>query len=223
MSFYLNFSQQLDIFSWNKQYYFKMAGECSLVNLTASSSITWIIDLVLQQQQGTATQQQDTYELNLKTKYYTAAVKLKHLAYSDAEPGQISDKFDETEALLIYCDGTKECLSRADRVWAWAKEHNPAICLFIIDTTKDSVDKDGDEVTRTEIMTWCLANNFELVECDEVDESDPDGVADIVGKDRILEALKSHTWSTMELIEPSQQKQGRLRELVLFLTVIIHV
>lgn len=70
-----------------------------------------------------------------------------------------------------------------------------------------AIDSEGD-VTRTEIMSWCLNNHFELIECDEVaeDESsdgdDSGGIVDIVGKARILEALKSHTWSTMELVEP---------------------
>ena len=47
----------------------------------------------------------------------------------------------------------------------------------------------------------------------QVDESEPGEIGDIVGKCRILEALKSHTWSTMQII-PSpadQQRQGQVK------------
>ena len=41
-----------------------------------------------------------------------------------------------------------------------------------MDTTKDTVVDGSGEVTRTQILSWCLDNNFELVECDEVAEDD---------------------------------------------------
>ena len=91
--------------------------------------------------------------------------------------------------------------------------------LLIIHT----IDKEGD-VTRTEIMSWCLNNHFELVECDEVaeddcsDGDDSGGIVDIVGKARILEALKSHTWSTMELVEPPplMSNKSQCNQVILF-------
>ena len=52
------------------------------------------------------------------------------------------------------------------------QENEPAVCLFIVDTTKDTVVDGSGEVTRTQILSWCLDNNFELVECDEVAEDD---------------------------------------------------
>lgn len=202
-----------------------MSGEhCSLVNLTANTSHTWILDLILEKElasvetdstenkivngddliNGTLTAiNKETLEVNLKTKYYTASVNLKHYKYSDLS----EQRFDETEALILYCEGTQESLNKAEKVWQSAKENEPAVCLFIIDSTKD-IKEHECEVSRTEIMSWCLSNHFELVECDEVTEDDGSdgdesgGIVDIVGKARILEALKSHTWSTMELLEP---------------------
>jgi len=204
---------------------------CSLVNLTANTSHTWILDLILQREQsdkdanesavnGTSetisingkavitneispNNLESTVKVNLKTKYYTASVNLNHFKYLDLS----KQRFGETEALLIYCEGTQDSLNKAEKVWQCVKENEPAVCLFIIDSTTDTKDKEGD-VTRTEIMSWCLNNHFELVECDEVaeddcsDGDDSGGIVDIVGKARILEALKSHTWSTMELVEP---------------------
>jgi len=201
---------------------------CNLVNLTANTSHTWILDLILQGEQSlnASTQNgaaetisinsdvailnetspvniENIVKVNLKTKYYTASVNLNHCSYSDLS----KQRFDETEALLIYCEGTRDCLNKADKVWQLAKENEPAVCLFIIDSTEDTKVDEGD-VTRTEIMSWCLSNHFELVECDEVAEDDcsdgdeSGGIVDIVGRGRILEAMKSHTWSTMELLEP---------------------
>lgn len=204
---------------------------CSLVNLTANTSHTWILDLILQRElsdkdvneptkngisetisinseavianETSPNNLESTVEVNLKTKYYTASVNLNHFKYPDLS----KQSFGGTEALLFYCEGTQDSLIKAETVWQRVKENEPAVCLFIIDSTKDTKDSEGD-VTRTEIMSWCLNNHFELIECDEVaeDESsdgdDSGGIVDIVGKARILEALKSHTWSTMELVEP---------------------
>ena len=39
------------------------------------------------------------------------------------------------------------------------------------------------------------------MECDETAEEEEEG--ELVGKDRIMEALRSHTWSSMELLEPT--------------------
>lgn len=193
-------------------------GVCNLINLTSDSRPhSWIIDLLLESQKdkteralksvenGDSSSDKDIVELELRTKYYNALVKLKHFSYVEDDSNK--QRYDDTEALLMYCDGTQESLRRAQIIWQLAKENDPAVCLFIVDTTKDTVVEGSGEVTRTQILSWCLDNNFELVECDEVAEDDngsddEGGIVDIVGKGRILEALKSHTWSTMKLLDP---------------------
>ena len=69
-------------------------GVCNLINLTADSrSHSWIIDLLLETQKdntesaeksvenGDSSSDKDIVELELRTKYYNALVKLKHFSY----------------------------------------------------------------------------------------------------------------------------------------------
>lgn len=84
---------------------------CSLVNLTANTSHTWILDLILQREQSdkdanesavnrtsetisingkavitneiSPNNLESTVKVNLKTKYYTASVNLNHFKYLD--------------------------------------------------------------------------------------------------------------------------------------------
>ena len=109
------------------------------------------------------------------------------------------------EALLLYCEATKHSLQLADQVWTRLnKESAPEVRVCIVDTAKEKAET-NTELSRTEIMSWCLGRQFELVECDEVAEGEDEevgGIADLVGKDRIVEALRSHTWSTMKLLSP---------------------
>jgi len=182
--------------------------QCSLVNLTASSPANWILDLILNQSDTQV--HGENYNLNLKTKYYNASVKLKHFSYTDLSNKQCQ-YFESTEALLLYCDATNDSLEKAEHVWTLAKENDPAVCLLIVDSTEEKVEEGRGLVSRTEIVSWCLQHNFELIESDEVDESEAGEIGDIVGKSRILEALKSHTWSTMQIIQSptDQQKQEK--------------
>ena len=64
-------------------------------------------------------------------------------------------------------------------------------------TASDDVKTDF-EASRTNILDWCLTNQFELVQCDD-DDQEEDEFDEREGKDRILSALKAHTWSNLEL------------------------
>ena len=64
-------------------------------------------------------------------------------------------------------------------------------------TASDDVKTDL-EASRTNILDWCLTNQFELVQCDD-DDQEEDEFDEREGKDRILSALKAHTWSNLEL------------------------
>ena len=88
---------------------------------------------------------------------------------------------------------------RSDQVWERIKELCPAVCLYVVPTAGDSVT--GTEVTRTQILDWCLTNQFELVQCDDADqdEEEEDDFDEREGKVRIVSALKAHTWSNLEL------------------------
>merc|ERR1719500_349782 len=86
---------------------------------------------------------------------------------------------------MFYCDTSKATLQRIDSAWGRVK---------------------AGEASRTEILAWCLEHHFELVECDEgeedEDEEDEDeGIEEKLGRARVVEALKAHTWSNLELLE----------------------
>ena len=128
-----------------------------------------------------------------------------HLLGAEEFGGAAAGETPTAEALLLYCEATKHSLQLADQVWTRLnKESAPEVRVCIVDTTKEKAETDTD-LSRTEIMSWCLGRQFELVECDEVAEGEDEevgGIADLVGKDRIVEALRSHTWSTMKLLSP---------------------
>ena len=89
-----------------------------------------------------------------------------------------------------------------NRVWQRIKEHFPSVCLFLVKSASDENLSEG-EATRTAILEWCLANQFELVETEtpEEDEDEIDDFGEREGKTRIISALKAHTWSNLELVE----------------------
>lgn len=68
-------------------------------------------------------------------------------------------------------------------------------------------DLKAGEASRTEILAWCLEHHFELVECDEGEDEDEEnddedeGIEEKLGRARVVEALKAHTWSNLELLE----------------------
>ena len=141
------------------------------------------------------------FNFTVQTKYFNADIQLNHFSHSQLSEVDPEPCLSSTEALLLYCEGTKDSFQRAEKVWSRVKEFSPAVCLCIVDSTKDKAESET-ELTRTDIMSWCLSNQFELVECDEVVEEAVGDIEDKVGKDRILEALRSHTWSSMELLPP---------------------
>ena len=85
-------------------------------------------------------------------------------------------------------------------MWDRLRDFSPAVCLYVVPTASDN--PEAGEVTRTEILDWCLTNQFELVQCDD-DEEDEEGdeFDEREGKVRIVSALKAHTWSNLRLEE----------------------
>jgi len=152
-----------------------------------------------------------SHKWRVVTKYYKAEVMLKTVDHDDVLND--AEDFSETEAVVFYCDTTKDNLAKADKVWLKIKESCPAVCLFVVETASDDV-KDKKEATRTQILDWCLSNQFELVECDEEDDdvgdSDNEEIFDEkAGRIRIIQALKAHTWSNLELIEESETSDDK--------------
>ena len=89
---------------------------------------------------------------------------------------------------------------RSEKVWERLREFSPAVCLYVVPTASDV--PEAGEVSRTEILDWCLTNQFELVQCDDEEEDEEgDEFDEREGKVRIVSALKAHTWSNLRLEE----------------------
>jgi len=182
-----------------------MTPNCKTINFTRSN-ITWLEEMLLGEEKQSLNTEK-TFLWRVVTKYYKAEVILKIIDYKDLTE---DEKFKDTEAIVFYCDTTKETLDKAELAWMKIKESRPAVCLFVVETATDDV-KSEKEASRTQILDWCLSNQFELVECNEDDnnedgddESDLEQFDEKAGRQRILQALRAHTWSNLELIEESE-------------------
>ena len=113
-----------------------MAGDSTLVNLTGFSA-TWILELILQHSE--VKEDVNSYTFNIKTKYFNADVNLNHVDYAQVVGSSDVDHFEKTEALLLYCEGTKASFAKAEKVWEKAKSSAPSVCLCIVDTTKENI------------------------------------------------------------------------------------
>ena len=80
---------------------------------------------------------------------------------------------------------------------------SPAVCLYLVPSASEA--PGPGEVSRTEILDWCLTNQFELVQCDDAEEEE---FEEREGEARIISALKAHTWSNLRLEEAASAQPG---------------
>ena len=80
---------------------------------------------------------------------------------------------------------------------------SPAVCLYLVPSASE--DPEPGEVSRTEILDWCLTNQFELVQCDDAEEEE---FEEREGEARIISALKAHTWSNLRLEDAASSQPG---------------
>ena len=181
-----------------------MAPECKIINFT-ENSLDWLGEMILGEENFSKNKSEE-YKWDIVTKYYKAEVMLKMIKLE--EFWKNTELFDDTEAVVFICDTLKETLDKADKVWLKIKESSPAVCLFVVEKASDET-KNKSEASRTQILDWCLSNQFELVECNENDEEDDESESEEqfyekAGKERIIQALKAHTWSNLELLEEKE-------------------
>ena len=84
--------------------------------------------------------------------------------------------------------------------------------MYVVPTASDDT-KDETEARRTDILDWCLTNQFELVQCDDGEDDDDEEEDDFderEGKVRIVSALKAHTWSNLQLEEENPSGRGNI-------------
>uniref|UniRef100_A0A914VCY0 Alpha-and gamma-adaptin-binding protein p34 n=1 Tax=Plectus sambesii TaxID=2011161 RepID=A0A914VCY0_9BILA len=140
------------------------------------------------------------YELVLDTKYYSSDVHLCVLT----ERTVVSASFAESiEAVVLHFDGAS---SDAYVQWLpYIKEWDPEVKVLVCDRLASSL---ADEVN-----SWCLDNEFELVELDPTAETkaELDEYNEVYGVARAMQMLKSHMWSNAEMKADPTTNTNRLR------------
>jgi len=183
-----------------------MIPTCLIVNFSGSQA-DWIVELLTGQSLAGRVAN-ETVSWYIATKYYTATVQLKTVTaqeYLDIDTiGEVTD----IEAVVFVCDHSMDttCLVDAVRLRLQSK-WTPSVCLLV----SGQWDQDkliNDALSKQELLSWCLKNEFELVDLADEDTSDgsEDDFADTYGKERILEALLAHTWTNLVLVKEGAEK-----------------
>ncbi|CAD5124507.1 DgyrCDS12787 [Dimorphilus gyrociliatus] len=138
----------------------------------------------------------ETYEWDIDTKYYTSKINLCASKTSILS----SSVLERTNAIAITFNTSEEdCLTKVSKLWSQIKESSPQVLLLICENCKES-----DPISRTEIIHWTLDNGFEFVELNEECESEDE--YDVIGINRIIQALHAHTWPNLQLKSENNRK-----------------
>ena len=182
----------------------QMSPCCKIINFTSDPQ-DWIGQIILIENQQPVNR---TCEWNIVTKYYKATVQLHFLDAEDVLEDEDSVQFDDTEAVIFSCTNSMLCLEKSDQLWKSIQKHCPAVCLYVVGDRSTSASSDP-EASRAEILNWCLSNSFELIDRhEEVDESDKSDLDEPDVKERIVAALKAHTWSNLQLVDENRSTKS---------------
>ncbi len=116
-----------------------MKPNCCIVNLS-SQPAAWIPQRIL----GQDSRQEDSgstqcYRWKISTKYFHADVLLQLVScrtlLEDSE--RLQPVIQSTEAVVFYCDTTRESFQLAASAWERFKEVSPAVCLCVVERTVD--------------------------------------------------------------------------------------
>jgi len=136
------------------------------------------------------------HPLHLETKYYTADVNLCIL-----ESPTIGDqKFAESvEAVILFYSNidTESTFSSAVDPWLSFIQHWEETSVKILACKRAACGSKN----RFSMQQWCIKNDFEFIELDPDEEarSEAEDCGEVFGVRRILQALKAHSWSNLEM------------------------
>ncbi|RLN64662.1 hypothetical protein BBJ29_001779 [Phytophthora kernoviae] len=154
----------------------------------------------------------DVSVLNLRTKYYRAAVEVHdHQMHDNAPVEALAHEFHEYEALVCVVDASqRDSFLQMHRFAQKAVDIIPYdVCLLVAGSS--SV-KTAENVKQME--SWCQENAFEFVDLDTKNpETSEDSVIDEKhGIERVLEALHCNMWRSMEMTPPSNSAKTTTTE-----------
>jgi len=158
----------------------------------------------------------DIYPLRLETKYYTSDVGLCVLQ----SPTIGDQKFAETvEAVILYLSDDsgleKDLFTALVDPWLSFIQHWEETAVKILACTRAPSGSSG----RLSMQQWCIKNDFELVELDPDDEAmlEADDCGEVTGVRRILQALKAHSWTNLEMKDERTMDADRAERLRTYL------
>ena len=161
-----------------------------------------------------------SFKWKLCNKYYTANIDLVAIT-SPLMPGDHNPTLNEglssrTEAIVFSFESNAPASFNLVKHWIpFIERFSPTVRLLVCQNCQDD-----HFPNRTEVITWCIENQFELVELDDDDVDDDDEKESNIGKlfgsgefgvPRIVAALQAHMWSNMELIPNQGQAAGGLK------------
>ncbi|KAG2521343.1 hypothetical protein BBO99_00007061 [Phytophthora kernoviae] len=154
----------------------------------------------------------DVSVLNLRTKYYRAAVEVHgHQMHDNAPVEALAHEFHEYEALVCVVDASqRDSFLQMHRFAQKVVDIIPYdVCLLVAGSS--SV-KTAENVKQME--SWCQENAFEFVDLDTKNpETSEDSVIDEKhGIERVLEALHCNMWRSMEMTPPSNSAKTTTTE-----------
>lgn len=151
-----------------------------------------------------------SYPWHINTKYYTADINL--CITNDRTIG--NREFAKSVGAIVITFDTNQASSFSQvKMWLpYLKEIESPVQILVCDRSADD-----DVIPRRSLISWCLDNAFELVELNPVendDGSDEDEFKESFGIQRIVEALKCHSWSNMVMKEKPSYRSPYFEKLM---------
>ncbi|GIY52956.1 alpha-and gamma-adaptin-binding protein p34 [Caerostris darwini] len=150
------------------------------------------------------------YQWSFSNKYYSSKVNL----YVLKEKANLDSAFvNNIKALIIYFESQEQ--SCFEKIESWFPtlinidaEVKLLVCSYCLDDDSKAVHK------RKDILQWCVEHEYELVELNPFPENDDEGEINQnpQGYERVSEALQSHTWANLVLLEERFAAKGSSKE-----------
>jgi len=159
----------------------------------------------------------DIYPLRLETKYYTSDVGLCVLNSPTIGDQTFAESVEAVVLFLSDASGLEKGESFTGLVGPWLSfiQHWEETAVKILACVRAPSGSPG----RLAMQQWCIKNDFELVELDPDDEArmEADDCGEVTGVRRILQALKAHSWSNLDMKDERTMDADRAERLRTYL------
>jgi len=142
--------------------------------------------------------------LSIRTKYYTADLEISLNSLADESGGNLTEGCEC--CILVLSSVEENVSSKVASIGLQALEANVDIKLLVV--LKDADNATSVDNFRGERIMWTLDHSFEYIEIEKAspvvgyDEREKDGLP------RLMEALHTNMWTTMERLDPNAQKSA---------------